>query len=113
MPLVLVIELVEDLSDGVGGKTRVGDSVVGDVEESLGLRDVVLIRDALGVDGDHLVVVLELCRGEVGLPRVAPDFTLVVPGSREWLAFSVMNAGHVELAVYVQVDLHGSEGFLI
>jgi hypothetical protein len=97
MVVILVVNLVKNLSNGVGSEIAVSDRGIDEVNH-LG-RLWALVRQSIVKVLIPLLKELELNVIEVGLPIVRPALSEWVPRPGARLGISILGTGHVILSI--------------
>uniref|UniRef100_A0A7S3FXL9 Uncharacterized protein n=1 Tax=Strombidium rassoulzadegani TaxID=1082188 RepID=A0A7S3FXL9_9SPIT len=109
--IILVVELLEHFSDGVGGQPGVLDAGVHNVHNDLGVGH--LVGDSVPQIHEDVLPRLQLRIVEEVLPVIAPALPQGVPGSWAGLTVSILLPSYIVLTEDGGVDLHLPEDLLV
>jgi len=100
---VCSVTLVYQLGEGISCHLFVFCTSLGDLDEFLGVSE--LVAEAVEQRFVLLLVVVDLRVGQELLPIVVPGCTIDIPGTRTWLGFVKSNSREIVNTVLAHVDI--------
>ena len=108
---ILVIKLLEDFSDRVGGQVWVFDSSIDDIHDRFGIR--ALVADAVLEVLVSILIEFDLLVVKELFPVIGPALTELIPSSWARFTIAVLVACEIILAESRHVNLHLSKDLFV